>query len=117
MRLEAAFGIIPSLQAASLLYAAYHIGYGMPVGEISFLGIIGVMLASVFRITGSILILWPLFQPLGQLITLVFDQLVLPPIAALGFIEAFGVMLLLIWLAVNFPAWRRLHMTYACSTT
>ena len=36
---------------------------------------------------------------MGQLITLISDQLVLPPIAALGFIEAFGVMLLMIWLA------------------
>ena len=99
LRLEEAFGILPAILIASLLYAVYHIGYGMPVSEISFLFFIGLMFAVVFRITRSILILWPFFQPMGQLITLISDQLVLPPIAALGFIEAFGVMLLLIWLA------------------
>lgn len=99
LRLEEAFGILPALVMASLLYAVYHIGYGMPASEITFLFFIGLMFAVVFRITSSILILWPFFQPLGQLITLLSDKLVLPPVAALGFIEAFAAMLALIWLA------------------
>ena len=102
LRLEEAFGILPSILLASLLYAVYHIGYGMPASEITFLFFIGLMFAVVFRITSSILILWPFFQPMGQLITLINDKLALPPVAALGFVEAFAVMIVLIWLANKF---------------
>lgn len=99
LRLEDAFGLIPAVVLGSGLYAAYHIGYGMPLSEIAFLFVIGIMYAVTFRITRSVFLLWPIFQPMGQLVTLIKDQLSLPAIAALGFFEVFLLMALLIWLA------------------
>jgi hypothetical protein len=57
-----------------------------------------VMFAVAFRLTKNVLVLWPLFQPMGQLVTLIRDQLSLPPLAALGFIEALIAMFVLVWL-------------------
>lgn len=101
-RLEAAFGFLPALLISSALYALYHLGYGMPASEMVFLFFIGVMFAVAFRLTRSVFILWPLFQPMGQLVTLVKDGLYLPPLAALGFFEVLILMAALVWLA-----WRR----------
>ena len=98
LRLEEAFGLIPAIVLGSLLYALYHIGYGMPLSEIVFLFWIGVMYAVCFRLTRNIFVLWPLFQPMGQLVTLLRDGLPLPMIAALGFFEVLLVMLGLVWL-------------------
>src|SRR3989304_4991814 len=78
LRLEEAFGILPSILLASVMYAA------------------------AFRLTKSILILYPFFQPLGQLKTLITDQLALPTIAALGFGEFLALIVLAIWLV-----WKR----------
>jgi hypothetical protein len=97
--LEEAFGLIPALLLGSALYALYHIGYGMPLSEMIFLFFIGLIFAIIFRLTKNIFILWPVFQPMGQLITLLKDGLQLPPIAALGFIEVLLVMLIMVWLA------------------
>lgn len=99
LRLEESFGFLPALLLGSLLYAVYHIGYGMDMGEMVFLFFIGIMFAVAFRIAGSVLILWPLFQPAGQLATLIRDELELPTIAALGFGEVLVVMLALVWFA------------------
>jgi len=99
LRLEDAFGLIPAILLGSALYAAYHVGYGMPVGEMLFLFWIGVLYAVSFRFTRSLFILWPLYQPMGQLVTLVNDRLRLPLLASLGFIEALALMLALVWLA------------------
>jgi membrane protease YdiL (CAAX protease family) len=100
-RLEDAFGLLPAIVVGSALYAAYHIGYGMPLSEITFLFFIGLMYAVAFRLTRSIFILWPIFQPSGQLVTLLRDGLALPPLAALGFFEVLIVMWVLIWLAAR----------------
>lgn len=97
LRLEEAFGLVPAILIGSLLYALYHIGYGMPFSEIAFLFWIGVLYAVCFRITRNIFILWPIFQPMGQLVTLLRDGLPLPLIAALGFFEVLIVMLALVW--------------------
>jgi membrane protease YdiL (CAAX protease family) len=102
MRLEEAFGILPAIVLGSALYAAYHIGYGMPASEMVFLFFIGVMFAVVFRLTKNVFILWPVFQPMGQLITLVKDKLSLPLLASLGFAEVLILMLLLVWLATRY---------------
>lgn len=99
LRLEEAFGILPAILLASGLYALYHIGYGMPAGEIRFLFWIGIMFAVVFRLTKNVFILWPLFQPMGQLLTLIGDGLELPLLASLGFVEALALMFVLVWLA------------------
>lgn len=99
MRLEESFGMIPAILLGSALYAAYHIGYGMPSSEMVFLFFIGIMFAVAFRLTRNIFILYPIFQPMGQLVTLVKDGLKLPLLASLGFIEVLIVMLVLVWLA------------------
>lgn len=99
LRLEESFGTIPAILVGSALYAAYHIGYGMPASEMIFLFFIGVMFAVVFRLTKNIFILWPIFQPMGQLVTLVKDGLRLPLLASLGFFEVLIAMLVLVWLA------------------
>jgi hypothetical protein len=101
LRLQDAFGLIPAILLGSALYAGYHIGYGMPFSEISFLFVIGLMYALAFRLTGSVFILWPIFQPMGQLVTLMRDGLPLPLLAALGFFEVLIVMWVLVWLAAR----------------
>ncbi len=99
LRLEESFGIIPAILLGSLLYALYHIGYGMPVSEMSFLFFIGILYAVIFRITKNVFILWPILQPMGQLVTLIKDGLTLPYLAALGFFEVLIFMFVMVWLA------------------
>lgn len=99
---EEAFGLLPALILGSALYAAYHIGYGMPTSEMVFLFFIGLMYAIAFRITKNVFMLWPVLQPMGQLITLIKDGLSLPLLAGLGFIEALILMWVLIWLTVRY---------------
>lgn len=67
-----------------------------------FLFFIGIMFAVVFRLTKSVFILWPVFQPMGQLVTLIKDKLQLPHLAALGFFEVLIVMIVLVWLAERY---------------
>jgi membrane protease YdiL (CAAX protease family) len=98
LRLEESFGLVPAILVGSLLYATYHIGYGMDLDEMVFLFFVGVLFAVVFRLVGTVLVLWPLFQPVGQLATLLRDGLDLPSLAALGFGEVLLVMLALVWL-------------------
>ena len=101
-RLENAFGLIPALLLGSALYALYHIGYAMPMSEMIFLFFIGLLYGVAFRLTRNIFILWPVFQPMGQLVTLIKDQLTLPPIAALGFFEVLVAMGAIVWFAEKF---------------
>ena len=107
LRLEEAFGLIPSILLGSALYAAYHVGYGMPVSEITSLFFIGILFAVVFRLTTNVFILWPLFQPMGQLFTLINDGLELPLISSLGFVEVLAVMFVLVWLAGRYGKKRK----------
>jgi uncharacterized protein len=109
LRLEEAFGLIPAIVIGSLLYAAYHVGYGMPLEEMAFLFWIGVLYAVAFRLTKNVFILWPIFQPMGQLVTLTRDGLQLPLIASLGFFEVFILMAVLIWLANRYYQKRQHH--------
>lgn len=100
-RFEESFGLIPSILVGSGLYSIYHIGYGMPASELLFLFLIGLMFAIIFRITKNVFILWPLFQPGGQLITLITDKLSLPFLSFMGFLEVLALMLLMVWLAAR----------------
>ena len=102
LRLEESFGTILAILLGSALYAAYHIGYGMPSSEMIFLFFNGIMFAVVFRLTKNIFILWPIFQPMGQLVTLIKDGLNLPLLASLGFFEVLIIMLVLVWLAARY---------------
>ncbi len=101
-RLEDSFGLLPAIVIGSSLYAVYHIGYGMGTDEMAFLFIIGIVFSLAFSLTNNIFILWPLFQPMGQLVTLVRDGLDLPLLAALGFLEVLALMWLLIYLAQRY---------------
>ena len=83
----------------SILIALGHLSIALSAVMGNNLFFIGLMFAVVFLITRNILILWPFFQPMGQLITLVKEQLSLPMVAALGFVEVLAVMLALVWLA------------------
>jgi hypothetical protein len=96
-KLEKSFGTIPSVLISSILYSLYHIGYGMKLNEMIFLFFIGLMFAVFFAITRNLFVLIPLFQPFGQLITLVKDNLQLPLIASVGFLEVLiGMIVILI---------------------
>ena len=99
LRLVESFGIGPAVLLGSVLYAAYHIGYGMDTSEMVFLFFIGIMFSVVFLITRSVLILWPVFQPMGQLVTLMQDRLTLPFLATVGFGEVLIVMVVLAYFA------------------
>ncbi len=73
----------------------------MPLSEMAFLFFIGILYAVTFRLTNSIFVLWPVFQPMGQMVTLVKDGLSLPLLASLGFAEVLIVMLVLVGLAAR----------------
>lgn len=97
-KLEKSFGTITAVILASGLYSVYHIGYGMKWDEMFFLFFIGLMFAIVYVITRNVFALWPLFQPIGQLITISKDGGIdLPFIATVGFLEVFVVMVLAIF--------------------
>jgi len=84
------------------LVKSFGIGYAMDLSEMVFLFFIGIMFAVVFLITRSVLILWPVFQPMGQLITLIQDKLTLPFLAVLGFVDVLSVMVVLVYLAARY---------------
>jgi len=86
--LERSFGVVPALILGAALYAAYHVGYGMPASEMVFLFFVGLMFNAAFALSGNIFILWPFFQPSGQLVTVIKDGLNLPTLATIGFAEA-----------------------------
>lgn len=64
-RLESAFGTAAAVGGAALLYALYHVGYGMGASEMVFLFGLGVVYAVTYRLVGNVLVLWPLLTPLG----------------------------------------------------
>ena len=99
-RLEASFGVIPAVTGAAILYAFYHVGYGMGVDEIWFLFGLGVVYAIIYRLTTNILILWPLLTPLGAFFNnLQSGDIELPWESILGFADVAIVMAVTIWLA------------------
>ena len=98
-RLEDSFGTIPALLMGCILYSAYHIGYGMNFDEMVFLFFIGLMFGILFILTRNIFVLWPLFQPFGQLITITKDNsLDLPFLAVVGFLEVLVGMIALLFI-------------------
>jgi uncharacterized protein len=104
-RLEASLGPVPAVAGAAVLYAGYHVGYGMPVSEMWFLLGLGVVYAVVYRLTRNILILWPLLTPIGAFYNnLQAGDIILPWEAILGFADVAALIALAVWLAH-----RRLH--------
>ena len=99
-RLEASFGTVPAVAGAAGLYALYHVGYGMAADEMVFLFGLGVVYAIAFRLTGSVLVLWPLLTPLGALYAnLEAADIELPWASIAGFVDVAVVMAVLVWLA------------------
>ena len=101
-RLKASFGTAPAVVGAAMLYALYHVGYGMGVEEITFLFGLGLVYAVAYRISTNMLVLWPLLTPLGSF----FAQLEsgeltgeLPWAAIAGFADVIGLMAAVIWFA------------------
>jgi hypothetical protein len=110
-RLEASLGPGPAVAGAALLYAGYHVGYGMALSEMWFLLGLGVVYAVVYRLTRNILILWPLLTPIGAFYNnLQAGDIVLPWEAILGFADVAALIALAIWLAH-----RRLRRTQQAS--
>jgi hypothetical protein len=101
-RLEASFGRAPAVVMASLLYGAYHIGYGMGISEVAFLFGLGVVYAVAYALCGNLLVLWPLLTPMGSFFAqLDSGDLVgkLPWAAILGFADVLGLMVAAVVLA------------------
>lgn len=100
LRLEASLGTMPAVAVAALLYALYHVGYGMGMNEMWFLFGLGIVYAVSFRLTSNILILWPLLTPLGAFFNnLQAGDIQLPWEAILGFADVAVVMGVVIGLA------------------
>jgi membrane protease YdiL (CAAX protease family) len=99
-RLQASFGIGPVVAGAAALYALYHVGYGMGIGELGFLFALGVVYAVAYRLTENVLVLWPLLTPLGGwFANLEAGDIELPWASIAGFADVLGLMALVIWLA------------------
>ena len=99
-RLEASFGAIPAVGGAALLYAVYHVGYGMGADEMWFLFGLGLVYAVIYRLTTNVLILWPLLTPLGAFFNnLNRAEFELPWESILGFADVAIVMAGAVWLA------------------
>lgn len=99
-RLEAAFGPVAGVAGAAVLYAAYHVGYGMGFSETWFLLGLGVVYAVAYRLTSNILIVWPLLTPVGAFFNnLDSGDIELPWASLMGFADVALLMAAAIWLA------------------
>lgn len=101
-RLEEQFGSVAGILGAAILYGAYHVGYGMGLGEIGFLTGLGLVYAAAFAIPRSVFVLWPLLTPLGSFYNGVTSgDIDLPWASIIGFAEVFVVMLVVMGLAMR----------------
>jgi hypothetical protein len=101
-RLQESFGTAFAVVGAAVLYAAYHVGYGMNMEEMVFLFGLGVVYAVAFRLVDNALVLWPLLTPIGAFFNhLEAGEIDLPWASIAGFADVFGAMALVIWLAVR----------------
>jgi uncharacterized protein len=101
-RLEASFGTAGGVVGAAVLYALYHVGYGMAGSEMVFLFGLGVVYAIAYRLVNNVLVLWPLLTPIGAFFNnLESGDIVLPWASILGFVDVLGVMAAVIWLAAR----------------
>jgi len=101
-RLQASFGTAPAVFGAAVLYGAYHVGYGMDLGEMSFLVGLGIVYALAYAAVNNFFIMWPLLTPLGSFFAQLEDgELVgrLPWAALLGMADVVAVMTTLLWFA------------------
>jgi uncharacterized protein len=99
-RLSASFGPIPGVLAAALLYALYHVGYGMGLGEMAFLFALGLVYGIAYACVKNVLVLWPVLIPLGSFYNnLQSGSIELPWASIAGFVDVMAIMFAAIWLA------------------
>jgi membrane protease YdiL (CAAX protease family) len=99
-RLSASFGPIPGVVAAAVLYALYHVGYGMGAREMVFLFALGLVYGIAYACVKNVLVLWPLLIPLGSFYNnLQSSEIELPWAAIAGFVDVIALMFAAIWLA------------------
>lgn len=101
LRMEECFGIIPGIVLSAVMYAIYHIGYGMPANEMIVLLVVGLVYSIIFRFTSNIFILFPFLTPTGALFTQIQDGLKLPFEATLGFADVI-VLSVVILIMINY---------------
>jgi hypothetical protein len=83
-----------------LLYALYHVGYGMGAGEMLFLFGLGVVYGVAYATVPSVLVLWPLLIPMGSFFNnLQSGGFELPWASLLGFADVLALMAAAILLA------------------
>lgn len=95
-RMEEYFGAIPAILLSAVIYALYHIGYGMGTGEMVTLFIIGLVYSTIFRLTSNIFILYPFLTPTGALFSQLKEGLRLPLQSILGFADVIIVCVILL---------------------
>jgi uncharacterized protein len=101
-RLESSLGPVTGIGAASALYAAYHVGYGMGEAEMLFLFGLGVVYSVAFAAARNVAVLWPLLIPFGSFYNnLRYGDIQLPWMSILGFVDVLGLMAAVVWLAVR----------------
>jgi uncharacterized protein len=99
-RLSASLGPVPGIVVAAVLYALYHVGYGMGVGEMAFLFALGLVYGIAYACVNNVLVLWPLLIPVGSFYNnLQSGEINLPWAAIAGFVDIMAVMFTAIWLA------------------
>ncbi|HSK68447.1 MAG TPA: type II CAAX endopeptidase family protein [Candidatus Limnocylindria bacterium] len=109
-RLEESFGIVPGIVLSALLYCFYHVGYGMAGAEYLTLFVVGLVYSAVFRLTGSIFILFPLLTPMGAMYTNIREGLALP------FEAGYGFALVIAFSVIGLVVIRRIRMKQTAGT-
>lgn len=92
LRIEEAFGVVPGVVLGALFYSLYHVGYGMNWKEMLFLFGLGLVFATVFRLTKNVVVLWPFYTPIGGLYSNLTEGLSMPFEATYGFLLTLGLM-------------------------
>lgn len=101
LRFEEAFGVVPGLLLGALCYSVYHVGYGMEGQELVMLFFLGLTFGAMFRLTGSIFVLWPFYTPVGGLYTNLSEGLTMPFEATYGFVLTIVLMIVLAAVALR----------------
>lgn len=96
LRLDDAFGAIPSIFIGAVFYALYHICYGVEINQIWVFFILGVIFALIFRLTRNILILWPFFAWTGSFYTMIGKNLIPPNWIIYSYLMIIAVIILFI---------------------
>ena len=98
IRFEESFGAVPTIFIGAILYAVYHMAYGIPPSQIWIFFVFGMIFAVIFRLTKNILILWPFYVWIGSLYALVITGIKMIPWLNYGFVIIIVLILLFIGL-------------------